>query len=128
MSHDKTMRMVRVRNDQKLGTLGSLLLAIAARGGDVGEIRLIQESSHFMLRDIAIYVDDEIQLAGVLDAIEKNPGTRLMAVRDEVLELHQKGKIAIRSRYVVDNLSTLRRVYTPGVASVWRGSTPRSAT
>jgi malate dehydrogenase (oxaloacetate-decarboxylating) len=39
-------------------------------------------------------------------------------VRDEVLELHQKGKIAIRSRYPIDSIATLRRVYTPGVAEV----------
>jgi malate dehydrogenase (oxaloacetate-decarboxylating) len=39
-------------------------------------------------------------------------------VRDEVLELHQKGKIAIRSRYPIDSMATLRRVYTPGVAEV----------
>jgi len=32
--------------------------------------------------------------------------------------LHQKGKIAIRSRYPIDSLTTLRRVYTPGVAEV----------
>lgn len=112
------MRTVRVRNEQKPGTLGSLLIAIAAQGGDAGEIRLIQESSQAMVRDITIYVNDETQLKRVLDAIENNPGTRIMAVRDDVLELHQKGKIAIRSRYSIDNLATLRRVYTPGVASV----------
>ncbi len=54
----------------------------------------------------------------VLKSMEANPGTRILAIRDEVLELHQKGKIAIRSRVAVDNLSILRRVYTPGVAEV----------
>ncbi|HEY9072525.1 MAG TPA: malic enzyme-like NAD(P)-binding protein, partial [Desulfobaccales bacterium] len=44
--------------------------------------------------------------------------THVLEVRDEVLELHQKGKIAIRSRYKIDSLATLRRVYTPGVAEV----------
>jgi malate dehydrogenase (oxaloacetate-decarboxylating) len=57
-------------------------------------------------------------MQGVLRAISANPGTTLLAVRDEVLELHQKGKIAIRSRMLVDSLATLRRVYTPGVAEV----------
>ncbi|CAG0932221.1 hypothetical protein PLCT1_02019, partial [Planctomycetaceae bacterium] len=42
----------------------------------------------------------------------------VIEVRDEVLELHQKGKIAIRSRYPIESLTTLRRVYTPGVAEV----------
>ena len=118
MPEDKIMRTVRCRNDQRLGTLGHLLIAIAEQGGDIGEIRLIQETHESVIRDITIYLDNEEQLEAVLQAIRENPGTRLLAVRDEVLELHQKGKIAIRSRYAIDSLPILRRVYTPGVASV----------
>ncbi len=118
MREEKLMRTIRCRNDQKPGTLGHLLVAIAEAGGDVGEIRLIQESHRSTVRDITIYTNDEDQLTRVLAAIDANLGTTLMAVRDEVLELHQKGKIAIRSRYTIDTLYTLRRVYTPGVASV----------
>lgn len=118
MPEDKIMRTVRCRNDQRLGTLGHLLIAIAEQGGDIGEIRLIQETHESVIRDITIYLNNEEQLEAVLQAIQNNPGTRLLAVRDEVLELHQKGKIAIRSRYTIDSLPILRRVYTPGVASV----------
>jgi malate dehydrogenase (oxaloacetate-decarboxylating) len=118
METDKIMRTVRVRNDQRLGTLGRLLTALAEAGGDVGEIRLIQETHRATIRDITVYVDDQAQMEKVLAAMAANPGTHIMAVRDEVLELHVKGKIAIRSRYVIDDLATLRRVYTPGVAEV----------
>jgi malate dehydrogenase (oxaloacetate-decarboxylating) len=118
INRDRLMRTIRVRNDQQLGTLGRLLTGIADAGGDIGEIHLIQESHRAVIRDITVYVEDEAQLDRVLEAIAANPGTRILAVRDEVLELHQKGKIAIRSRYQIDSLYTLRRVYTPGVASV----------
>jgi len=117
-SSEKFMRTIRVRNEQQLGTLGRLLVAVADAGGDVGEVRLIQETSRYTLRDISLYAQDEAQMDIILRAMEFNPGTRILAIRDEVLELHQKGKIAIRSRYAVDNLSILRRVYTPGVAEV----------
>ncbi len=117
-STEKFMRTVRVRNEQRPGTLGRLLVAVADAGGDVGEVRLIQETSRYTLRDLSIYTQDETFMDRVLHAIETNPGTRILAVRDEVLELHQKGKIAIRSRLLVDSLSILRRVYTPGVAEV----------
>jgi len=117
-STEKFMRTIRVRNNQQLGTLGRLLVAVANAGGDVGEVRLIQETSRFTLRDISIYTEDESHMDRVLQAIESNPGTRILAIRDEVLELHQKGKIAIRSRLSVDSLYVLRRVYTPGVAEV----------
>lgn len=118
IGEDKIMRTVSVRNDQAPGVLGRLLLAISDAGGDVGSVRLIQETLRATIREITIYINDEAQLEVVLAAIAANPGTRLLAVRDEVLELHQKGKIAIRSRYPIDSLSTLRRVYTPGVAEV----------
>ena len=114
----KVVRTVRVRNEHEKGTLGRLLIAVAEAGGDLGEIHLIQETFQSTVRDITIYVEDEIQLAKVLAAMAGNLGTRILAVRDEVLELHQKGKIAIRSRFAIDSLATLRRVYTPGVAEV----------
>jgi malate dehydrogenase (oxaloacetate-decarboxylating) len=117
-STEKFMRTIRVRNEQQLGTLGRLLVAVADAGGDVGEVRLIQETSRYTLRDISVYTEDEAHMDRVLKAMEANPGTRILAIRDEVLELHQKGKIAIRSRIAVDSLYTLRRVYTPGVAEV----------
>jgi malate dehydrogenase (oxaloacetate-decarboxylating) len=117
-STEKFMRTIRVRNEQQLGTLGRLLVAVADAGGDVGEVRLIQETSRYTLRDISVYTQDEAHMDNILRAMESNPGTRILAIRDEVLELHQKGKIAIRSRFLVDNLSILRRVYTPGVAEV----------
>ena len=118
MNEDKLMRTIRCRNDPTPGTLGRLLLAIAEAGGDVGEIYLVQETHRAIVRDITVYAESEGQIAAILEAVSQNEGTHLMAVRDEVLELHHKGKIAIRSRYKIDSLATLRRVYTPGVAEV----------
>jgi len=112
------MRTVRIRNDSQPGILGRLLLAVGDAGGDLGSIRLLHESHRSTVRDITIYTDDQAQMDLVLAAIEANPGSRILAIQDEVLELHQKGKIAIRSRLPIDSLSVLRRVYTPGVAEV----------
>jgi len=112
------MRTVRVRNATRLGTLGRLLTAVAETGGDIGEMRLIQETSRYTTRDVTINTDDEAHMEQVLQAMANNPGTQVLAVRDEVLEVHQKGKIAMRSRFPVDSLAILRRVYTPGVAEV----------
>ncbi len=115
---NKIMRTVRCRNPQNIGTLAGLLTAIAESGGFVGSIRTISEGYQAVVRDIAIYAEDNDQINEIVAAMEANPGTRVLAVRDEVLELHQQGKIAIRSRYQIDDLYTMRRVYTPGVAEV----------
>ncbi|MBL8080798.1 MAG: NAD-dependent malic enzyme [Anaerolineales bacterium] len=116
----KLMRTVRVRNSQKMGVLAKLLTAVAEAGGSVGSIELLTETSQTVMRDITVYAEDTEQLERILLAIGNNEGTRILEVLDRVLELHQKGKIAIRSRYPIDSLTTLRRVYTPGVAEVCR--------
>ncbi len=114
----KIMRTVRVHDERSLGVLARLISAVSEAGGSIGEVRMLTESSRYMVRDIGIYADDAQQMDAILAAVAANPGTSILEVRDEVLELHQKGKIAIRSRYAIDSLATLRRVYTPGVAEV----------
>ena len=114
----KLMRTVRVRNEQKPGTLARLLAAVADMGASVGSIELINETAQSVVRDITVYAEDTLHMDKVIEAVRGNPGTRVLEIRDEVLALHQKGKIAIRSRYRIDSLTTLRRVYTPGVAEV----------
>jgi malate dehydrogenase (oxaloacetate-decarboxylating) len=71
-----------------------------------------------MVRDITVYADDIDHLGRLIRGVRALPDVELLEVRDEVLEMHQGGKIAIRSRYDISSLSTLRRVYTPGVAEV----------
>ncbi len=114
----KISRTVRVVNSQEMGTFARLLTAITNAGGNIGGIELLSENSYQVVRDITVFADDEANLEQILNAIRRNRGTRLLDVRDEVLAMHLKGKIAIRSRYPIDSLATLRKVYTPGVAEV----------
>ncbi len=114
----KIMRTIRVRNEHKVGTLARLMTAIANMQASVGTIEMINETAQSVVRDITVYAEDAEHMDHVIEAMRANEGTRVLAVRDEVLELHQKGKIAIRSRFPIDSIATLRRVYTPGVAEV----------
>ena len=114
----KMMRTVRVRNERKTGVLARLLTAIASVDSSVGSMDMITETAQSVVRDITIYADDAEHMDKVIETIRANEGTRVLEVRDEVLALHHKGKIAIRSRFPIDSIATLRRVYTPGVAEV----------
>ena len=116
----KLMRTVRVRNTQARGILAQLLTAISEAGGNIGGIEMLTETSQHVVRDLTVYAEDEEHIERIVSAMRANEGTKILQVRDEVLELHQKGKIAIRSRFPIDSLATLRRVYTPGVAEVCR--------
>ncbi len=114
----RIMRTVRVRNEQKHGILANLLTAISNMGAGVGSIQLVSETTRSVVRDITVYAEDVEHMDKVIEAMHANEGTHVIEVRDEVLALHTKGKIAIRSRFPVDSIATLRRVYTPGVAEV----------
>jgi len=114
----KLMRTFRVRNEQKPGVLGRLLTKVGELGGFVGEIKTVRMGSAFIDRDIVIFANDEPHLEQLIEAVKTTPQVELLEIRDEVLEMHQGGKIAVRSRYKIDTLSQLRRVYTPGVAEV----------
>ncbi len=114
----KIQRTFRCRLEQKPGSLGRLLSAVGEEGGLIGEIRTVHMGGSAVDRDIVLYADDERHLGRLVATVEGTEGVQLLEVRDEVLEMHQGGKIAIRSRYDISSLSTLRRVYTPGVAEV----------
>jgi len=114
----KMMRTIRIRNEHKVGTLARLLAAVSSMGASIGSIEMLNETAQSVLRDITIYADDAEHMDKVIEAMRDNEGTRVLEIRDEVLALHQKGKIAIRSRFPIDSIATLRRVYTPGVAEV----------
>src|SRR5512136_662199 len=114
----KIQRTFRCRLRQTPGSLGRLLSAIGEQGGLIGEIRTVHMGGSAVDRDVTIYADDLKHLDRIVKTVESTPGAQLLEVRDEVLEMHQGGKIAIRSRYDISSLNTLRLVYTPGVAEV----------
>ncbi len=115
---DKTMRTFRCRLRQAPGVIGHLLAAIGDAGGNIGEIKTLRMGSTHVLRDIVVFADSPAHLEQLIAVVQAYPDAELLEVRDEVLEMHQGGKIAIRSRYQIDSLEVLRRVYTPGVAEV----------
>lgn len=114
----KIQRTFRCRLEQKPGSLGRLLAALGDQGGLIGEIQTIHMGGSVVDRDITIYADDLHHLDRLIATVNATEGIQLLEVRDEVLEMHQGGKIAIRSRYDISSLGNLRRVYTPGVAEV----------
>jgi len=115
---EKVMRTLRCRLLQVPGTLGRFLSTLGEAGGDIGEIRVIRQGTTYVERDIVVFADNAAHLDTLVSLAGTVPNVELLEVRDEVLEMHQGGKIAIRSRYRIDSLEVLRRVYTPGVAEV----------
>jgi malate dehydrogenase (oxaloacetate-decarboxylating) len=115
---DKLVKTVRVMILDKPGFFGKVATAIGAAGGNIGDIRLVEYGLEYNTRDITIFVDGDAQLQGILEELGKVEGVIISDIIDPVLEMHRGGKIAVKSRIAIDSISTIRKVYTPGVAKV----------
>lgn len=115
---DKLVKTLRVHIQDRPGYLGRLCTAIGQAGGNIGELETVSLGLTRNTRDLTIYVDDEAHLQRVVEAIRPLPGIELAEVVDEVLKRHEGGKIAVTSRYPLNSIADMRKVYTPGVARV----------
>ncbi len=117
---DKLVKTLRVHIQDQPGYLGKLCTAIGEAGGNIGEVNTVGLGLARNTRDITVYVDDETHLQRVVEAIHPVQGIELVEVIDEVLKRHEGGKIAVTSRYPLESIADMRKVYTPGVATVCR--------
>lgn len=53
----KVSRTLQLRNEQAIGQLAKILHLISDNGGNIGDIRMITETSQHVVRDITIYAD-----------------------------------------------------------------------
>jgi malate dehydrogenase (oxaloacetate-decarboxylating) len=111
-------RTIRVRNDNQIGVLASVLGLFARHGADIGDIRIVSTGRQHVVRDIDVVLDSLDSLAGLLAELETFPRTALVEVRDEVLDAHAGGKIRTIAALPVDTPRDLSLVYTPGVGEV----------
>ncbi len=116
----KVIKTLRVRNQQQIGVLDKVIHAIASHGGDLGDIKTLSVGTFHSIRDITVICNDDKALQGIVDAVRAVKETHLEAVIDDVMELHRGGKIQIIPRNPVKSIEDLRKVYTPGVASISR--------
>ncbi len=115
---DKSVMTLRVMILDKPGYFGKVATAIGHAGASLGDIKLVRFGNEYNTRDVTVFADDEAQFRRVQEEIGKLDGVIVSEVIDPVLELHQGGKIGVRSRVKVDGISVVRKIYTPGVAKV----------
>src|SRR3990167_1150001 len=119
-SKRRLLRTLRCKNRNVVGTLGKLITTIstAGNGADIGFVKTYAMGEFHNIRDISIMVDDEKHLEQILSRVKKLENIELLQVIDEVLDVHQGGKIKMVPTFPVASEEDLRKVYTPGVAQV----------
>jgi malate dehydrogenase (oxaloacetate-decarboxylating) len=115
---DKIVKTIRLMILDQPGYLGRVATAVGNAGGNITDLHLVSYGVEYNTRDLTLFIDDEAQLQEVLAEIGKVQGVIISEIIDPVLEMHRGGKIRVKSRVPLDGLSTLRKIYTPGVAKV----------
>lgn len=114
----KIVKCFRVRILDVPGALGRLAQEVGSHGVVLGDITILHITSQYITRDIVMFFDNLAHFNSTLQALRKLKGYKIVAIRDEVLRLHEGGKIAVRPTVKMDSLDELRMIYTPGVAQV----------
>lgn len=116
----KLVRTLRFKNTQKIGVLAKLISLMSSLGADLGTIATVSVGELHTVRNISIIVNDEAHLKSIVESVKQLPDCELTAVVDDVLEIHQGGKLVVTPSHPVKTVEDLTKVYTPGVASVCR--------
>ncbi|PIC64270.1 NAD-dependent malic enzyme 1 [Sporosarcina sp. P13] len=119
MAQGQFLRNLIIETPSRPGNLGKVTMAIGQLGGDIGDIQTIKVGTVSTIREIGLQCNDKEHLAEIVEAVENlKHGIKVHAVTDDVLQAHEGGKIHMKATTEIRSLADLRRVYTPGVASV----------
>ncbi len=117
---DKIVKTLRVVITDQPGFLGKFATAVGAERGSIGDVKLLRSGLTHNVREITLYVESEQHLERILKAVTAIDGITIESVIDRVQLVHEGGKIAVKSRVELNSLGDVRKIYTPGVASICR--------
>ncbi len=114
----KFIKKIRVRIHDLPGAFGELAVELGKYGAMLGDITKVYLTSHYIIRDLIMFFDNQTQFKKTIAAIKKFKRCKILFIEDEVLNIHKGGKIEVTPKVKIDTLNDLQMVYTPGVAQV----------
>jgi malate dehydrogenase (oxaloacetate-decarboxylating) len=114
----KLIRILKLRIQDMPGRLGLIATTLGDLGANIGEISIVAQGPDYLIREISVQLEDEAHLQHVTQSIGELDGVQLDAVVDPVQQIHEGGKIEMRSRVQLDSIAEMRKIYTPGVAQI----------
>lgn len=111
---------IRLQVPNRAGMLANVTQAIAALGGNLGQISLIEQTRQISLRDITVDAASSEHAEKIVQVVRSLPDVNIINVYDRTFNLHRSGKIAITSKIPLKNQADLAMAYTPGVGRICR--------
>jgi malate dehydrogenase (oxaloacetate-decarboxylating) len=109
---------LRVRLDNRPGTLGHLATAIGDVGGNITAIGGFDARGTHLDEDVLVNCSSEEHIERVTAAVRAVDGVDVIEVADRTFEMHEGGKIEVLARMPIADRDDLSMAYTPGVARV----------
>jgi len=109
---------VRLALENRPGIFAQVAAALAEEGANLGAVDMVTADAAQIIRDVTFEVQNEAQGSRATKRIESIPNVRLLPAPDRVFQVHEGGKIGIRSKLTLNSRSVLSLVYTPGVGRV----------
>ena len=109
---------VRVALDNRPGVFAQVAAALAEEGANLGAVDMVAADAEHIVRDITFEARTEAEGNRAVKRLQSVPHIRILPVPDRVFQVHQGGKIGIRSKLTLNSRSVLSLVYTPGVGRV----------
>ncbi|MCB1185893.1 NAD-dependent malic enzyme [bacterium] len=111
---------IRISGPHGIGLIHRILGEIAAAGGMMGAIDVVEVDSSGWVRDFTVHCNDPEHEKRITEAVRAMPGIHVLAVSDETFRMHLGGKLTVESKLPIHNRAQLSMAYTPGVGRVSR--------
>ena len=102
------------------GALASIMSTIAAVGGSLGDIVLLERNLKYTRREILIDASSTEQSDKIIEAVKSLPKVKVLGYEDRTFAIHKGGKISVESKLRLHSQSDLAMAYTPGVGRICR--------
>ncbi|KGF72394.1 malate dehydrogenase [Neosynechococcus sphagnicola sy1] len=109
---------IRIQIPNHAGMLANVTQAIAAAGGNLGQIDLIEQTRNFLIRELTVDAVSSNHAEEIVQAVKAVPEAQVLNVFDRTFNLHRGGKIHVESKIPLKNQMDLAMAYTPGVGRI----------
>ena len=109
---------LRLKLPNQTGMLAQVTQAIAAAGGNLDDVRLIERTRKSVVRELSVDAASSEHAEEIVTAVQALSPIQVLSVADRTFQLHDGGKIRVESKIAVRNQDDLAMAYTPGVGRV----------
>lgn len=109
---------IRFQVPNRAGMLASVTQAIAAVGGNIGQINLLDQTRKISLREIMVDASSTEHAETIVETVKALPEIKVISVYDRTFNLHRSGKISVQSKIPLTSQADLAMAYTPGVGRI----------